>query len=676
MPARSFRRFARSPGSSQLTVTLSKKASSGARSRASAAMAPAKSSRPLEIWISLPARASPAWSAFSSLGSEKCLVDAAVVSCLVLPLLDAHDVGGPPVGGEQIGAVVAGKECAERLHAREQAHEVVFAARCEDRRDEIVPYAFLAQMHLEALGEEGEEVGGVEFAGVGGTCRLLAIEPLSRCKCLGERQAQAVLDDEPDDAQGRAPQGIGILGARRLLVDRPEADERVDLVGKRHGERDGCARAAVVGAERRVMLGDGLGHRRRLALVERVIAPHDALQLGELADHAGHEVGLGEEGGTARAAHLAAGDVGRELGGERLEARHLVAHAAEPGMEDEGRKLGHALLELDLAVLVPEELGVRQARAQHPLVARGDRPAAVRGRDVGHDDEVLCQAAVLRLEREILLVRAHGGDEHLARQRHEGAVDRSNEGNRPLDEARHLVEQRRVLLERQPLGRRELGGAGDDDALALLAVEDDEASAELIPVVGEACDREWLGCEETVAARLVGEGKRGIAEIEGTLERPPVEHRKHGVERTDPAERARARAHRPLPREVANDARDDIANDLRRRPSGHLAHREMELGIADRAHLALGERGQSRRLEEALDRLLGRAQTRTLALLEEIRLPFRQAVHDERQPPRRHMRLRVAEREAGLIEFFRHQALEVVRRARLHARRNLFGVEL
>jgi hypothetical protein len=53
-----------------------------------------------------------------------------------------------------------------------------------------------------------------------------------------------------------------------------------------------------------------------LAVGERVVAAHDALQLGELAHHVGDEVGLGQQRGA-----LGLRDVGAELGGDRAGQR-------------------------------------------------------------------------------------------------------------------------------------------------------------------------------------------------------------------------------------------------------------------------------------------------------------------------------------------------------------------
>ena len=56
-------------------------------------------------------------------------------------------------------------------------------------------------------------------------------------------------------------------------------------------------------------------------------------------------------------------------------------------MEHPLGQLRHAACQRALAVLVPEELGIRQPGAQHPLIAGDDRFAAVGGFRVGDQDE-------------------------------------------------------------------------------------------------------------------------------------------------------------------------------------------------------------------------------------------------------------------------------------------------
>ena len=161
MSLRSRRRFARSAGSSAFTVTLSKKASTGWRRRDRARIAPSKSSASTAV------RA-------SSLGlvenhGERLLLDLAlvvhdleigrlVVGAPVLLLLDAQDVGRAAIAGEQVLAVLGVEEAAERLDAADDHEQVVLAFEREHGIDEIVPRTLVAEIDLQAVGEEGEEV--------------------------------------------------------------------------------------------------------------------------------------------------------------------------------------------------------------------------------------------------------------------------------------------------------------------------------------------------------------------------------------------------------------------------------------------------------------------------------------------------------------------------------------
>ena len=93
--------------------------------------------------------------------------------------------------------------------------------------------------------------------------------------------------------------------ARWPLAGREQPDDRVELVGQRHGGpcRRGLAellarrRHRGVDADGQVVVVDRLPHQRRLAVFAGVDAPDDPLQLGELAHHVGDEVGLGEQAG-------------------------------------------------------------------------------------------------------------------------------------------------------------------------------------------------------------------------------------------------------------------------------------------------------------------------------------------------------------------------------------------
>ena len=114
------------------------------------------------------------------------------------------------------------------------------------------------------------------------------------------------------------------------------------------------------------MLLDGGRHLRRLAVVLRVVAPHEPLQLGEFTDHVGDEIRLGEQRGAV-GEHGIGADHRRDGGGQRAQARHAIGLPAQLVVMDHAAELLDARLEPLPAILVEEELGVGQPRTARAL---------------------------------------------------------------------------------------------------------------------------------------------------------------------------------------------------------------------------------------------------------------------------------------------------------------------
>ncbi len=425
------------------------------------------------------------------------------------------------------------------------------------------------------------------------------------------------------------------------------------------------------------MLGDGDRHLGRLALGQRIVAAHDPLQLGELADHAARQVGLGEPGRAAGLRLVRPRHMFRDLDRQRFHPRHLLGERAELRVKHDVLQRRHPAFERRLAILIPEEFGVGEARAQHPLVPGDDGGALVLRLHIGDEQEARREPAGVIQEREIFLVRAHRRGEHLRRQRHEGVVDAPRQDHGPFDEAGHLLQQRIVAAKREPGGFRRGFGPFADRGAPLVGIEQHVALRQAPLVVGEAGDTEFVGPQEAVPACLVGEGQDPPgAEIERALEPGTVEHREHAMERPDPAEGLVGEPHgfRPGQR---RDRLADQRRQLRRRGAARrLHHREPEHALAGVALLALVEAREPRGFEEALDRLLRRSDARALFLLDYLRLLGRQAIDHQREAPRRGEGLRRVVREAGRLQLPGHEPKQILRRAALHARRNLLGEEL
>ena len=161
-----------------------------------------------------------------------------------------------------------------------------------------------------------------------------------------------------------------VLVARGLRADAEHSGERLELVGERDGLRDRAFGQRVAGESRPVMLLDRRGDRGRLAVVHRVVAAHQPLQFGKLADHVGREIGLGELCGAHALAAVRA-DPSGDLARQPREPRHPLELAAELVVIDHGRELRHARLEPSLAVLVEEETRIGEPRAQAPARCPG-----------------------------------------------------------------------------------------------------------------------------------------------------------------------------------------------------------------------------------------------------------------------------------------------------------------
>ena len=191
-----------------------------------------------------------------------------------------------------------------------QPDQIVLVAHRERGSDQVVPHALLAQMHLQAVGEEADQLAVERRRARLRTARrslpgAAATRP--------QRQPQAILEDQPDDA--RARRGAARTGpwSRSGGCRRRRSRPACRACRPAPRRRSRAPSGSVVGALGRVVLADGVSHRGGLALRRGIVAAHDALQLGELADHAGDEIGLGQQR--------------RALGRRPVGARHVAARA-------------------------------------------------------------------------------------------------------------------------------------------------------------------------------------------------------------------------------------------------------------------------------------------------------------------------------------------------------------
>jgi len=323
---------------------------------------------------------------------------------------------------------------------------------------------------------------------------------------LGAQPTQA-LDDATALARAtaalrRAPQRVGVLFPGRPLADAEEPGQLLDAVGKIEARARQVYRIGAVELQP-VLVADGVGHGPRLAVVKRVIATHGPLQLGKLADHARQQIGLREPGGAPREQGVGA-DVVCDPAGQQLDALDALELAAELAVIDDAGKSRNARLQPRLAVLVVEELRVREPRPQHALVAVDDLPGLFR-LDIGDKQETGEQfPGSLVAQRHVFLMPLHREHQALLRHLEKLAAEFACIHGRRLDQRGDLVEQGVIGDQRgAPAGGR-FQRLDDLVAPALETGDDLAMLAQRLLVVVGVLDRDRAAGQEAVAQDPVG----------------------------------------------------------------------------------------------------------------------------------------------------------------------------
>ena len=135
-------------------------------------------------------------------------------------------------------------------------------------------------------------------------------------------------------------------------------------------------------------------------------------------------------------------------------------------------------------------------------------------------------------------------------------------------------------------------------------------------------------------------------------------------------------AHRFRPGKLRDRGGDRGGRGGRRGDAWNAPQEDPGLALAVAARLAIGQGPALAQLaQEALDRLVGRADARTLDLLGAIRRGHRQTVDDQREAPWRREGARRAPGQPGPLEPVADQPKQILGGASLHARGDLLGKE-
>ena len=154
-----------------------------------------------------------------------------------------------------------------------------------------------------------------------------------------------------------------------------------------------------------------------------------------------------------------------------------------------------------------------------------------------------------------------------------------------------------------------------------------------------------------------------------------VEQRDDALQRAHPLHRAAAPSHRPGPRQRFHGSLDDAGQHFRGRAAFLLDDREPELALPGVALFGLVEGTEAGALEETLDRLVGRPNSRSALFFADVGPRNRQPVYHKSQPPWRREGPRLGEGQSRSLQAIADQPLQILGRTRLHARGNLFAPE-
>ena len=214
-------------------------------------MAPAKSSRcKRRLHTTLDCRPSAAATAFSSavpsVRHRARRRSSRQASCPSSPRC-ANDVGGAPIGGQQVlrRPRVARNACSASTRASRRTRSSSSPSG-EHRVDQVVPHALLAQLHLQAVGEEGEQVRSRLRR------RACRSRSAARTARSGRRSSFSTID--ADDAQRGAAQREGIREPVGFSPIAKKPTSVSSLSASATATTTGARRAAIVRARRRVVV--------------------------------------------------------------------------------------------------------------------------------------------------------------------------------------------------------------------------------------------------------------------------------------------------------------------------------------------------------------------------------------------------------------------------------------
>ena len=173
--------------------------------------------------------------------------------------------------------------------------------------------------------------------------------------------------------------------------------------------------------------------------MQRVIAPHGALQLREFADHLRHQIGFGKHSSTF-GARLVCANQQSNFTGELAYPRDTLTQRAQFVVINNLGKFGDARVEPCLFIGLKEKPRIGQPRTHYALVALNDL-LRISQLHVGDNQELIFQLSCAVEQREIFLIGLHGQNQALLRYRKKFCFELADVNGGPFNQRRDLIEQ-------------------------------------------------------------------------------------------------------------------------------------------------------------------------------------------------------------------------------------------
>ena len=252
-------------------------------------------------------------------------------------------------------------------------------------------------------------------------------------------KVEVLLNDNSQHAKCGTTQRKRVFVAFRMLADTEDTRQSIHLVSNRQRTGYRVRRQVITGKARLILLIQRHRDIFRFAIVTRIVHPHNALGVGELEDHVGHQVTLRQQARTGCVVNVSA-NLFSNPASQRLDAVSFVTQRTQLLLEQHGLQARQVIFQTFFTVGVEEELGIRQTRTNDFLVT-GDNLLRIFRFDVGNEDKVRQQFAVVRIHREVFLVTFHGVNQRFSRHREEFLFEFCGQNDRPLHQRSHFFQQ-------------------------------------------------------------------------------------------------------------------------------------------------------------------------------------------------------------------------------------------